>query len=1133
MRQPGKPVFVVALRTGDDASGLARLLEDVQLPEQPAVFTSPEVRGSEYIRTLRGRCAGFSWQLGAGVPAVYLLDHEPGLAALIRGLPGTFYIGLPDDASAGDYDALSATSVITFLTSGPLDFATVIMRDYSRPPVIVFDEHEALLMAALSSDFPDDLDDSDFDFGDLAYEPGRTEYPPFGGSPYAQDSAGGGQNAPEAAPSSGGLLELREGTGTEPRLAESALVGPDRFYGRSEEQGAFRKLLGDLISAPPSTAAGSATSPVVLISGIGGIGKTSLSARLCDIARSEYEFSGRVRVVALDWDDHKEGASDLAATIGSADTARGLLGIIASAFGPDPRRSFRRFYRAAGQIRQAEDRARKQLPPGTREPSPLAAIGLAGAQLLISSAVPPGIAGLLNVTVDQLPALSRQAKAWLERVRPEDRDMILDGGPRLTEAFAADLRAASRERPIVLAQDTYEIAAWADDRCLQRLYQQTGPRVAWILAARFTEGQRRSYAVSWPNGGVISFDLGKLNRLEIRTFFTHAAPERPVTRQEIEVIARATGGVPVAVAFAAGMWRGGASLELIAGTGDIGDLGDGDLAAVMIDRFLKYARQDQSRPLDYDRLCCLALLPDRTDRPGIEDADLLAVLWGVDQVGPVLEELAARYEFVLSRRLVVRDGVREPLRQHLLTAVSRRDLRARNRPAIDYLAARLDDRQQQLETLEARVFDDDWQKTVLALAWHRFWDSYESGWATVVAALPAAIEFDPGFGNALLALADRFAATASQMQQRSLEMMRGCLSEPYPASRVDERVLDELSRPRRPAAGAQPDDGCMAEVAAILALRKVVRLTTDGQPRGAISYLDEAVRKVPEVSKLLRGHIAADVERVALRLVWSPAEESLKASEAGLDLALLAVKLTPHDGDCWITLGMARWASGSYQDAIAAYRRAADADPCWRTYNDLGVALGLLDRSEDAAIAFERAIEFGGGAAARVNRSIQLSRLGREYEAAACCDQAISDDPGYAPAHTQQAIILLGSGDLVHAETAALQATQLESDNEPWAWLIAGAIAKCDGEAAIARQRLSAALTTSEAASGLSRFARAEIRVLADICLGNGDRALETLRQALPGRLPGDCAPAQIADLIARCAVEPGRLDEARALLAR
>jgi MinD-like ATPase involved in chromosome partitioning or flagellar assembly len=165
--------FIVLLRDSDDAVGLARLLEDVRLPDAAvrSTFVCPPVGGKSFFADDQRQAELDEWWAQA-VPRndmpVFLLMHEEGLAEWLEGIDGLLYIGVPDASQAARYP--ETDQVRAFVATGPLDFATVIMRDFSTAggdAAVIFDEGEALRMAALSADFPLNFDD-EFEFDSSA-----------------------------------------------------------------------------------------------------------------------------------------------------------------------------------------------------------------------------------------------------------------------------------------------------------------------------------------------------------------------------------------------------------------------------------------------------------------------------------------------------------------------------------------------------------------------------------------------------------------------------------------------------------------------------------------------------------------------------------------------------------------------------------------------------------------------------------------------------------------------------------------------------------------------------------------------------------------------------------------------------
>ena len=162
--------FLMLMRERDDAQGLAKLLEDLRLQEGTSLseFVIPPVAGKDFFADQGEQTRLDTWWATAvpqGFLPIYVAMHEDGLSDWLRGLNGHAYVGIPGAEAQGQYAQLENTD--TFLASGPLDVAAVIMRDFSgarTDPPILFAENEALRMAALASDFPIDLDDSALDF---------------------------------------------------------------------------------------------------------------------------------------------------------------------------------------------------------------------------------------------------------------------------------------------------------------------------------------------------------------------------------------------------------------------------------------------------------------------------------------------------------------------------------------------------------------------------------------------------------------------------------------------------------------------------------------------------------------------------------------------------------------------------------------------------------------------------------------------------------------------------------------------------------------------------------------------------------------------------------------------------------
>jgi HEAT repeat protein len=154
--------FIVLLHDPDDANGLAALLDDLQQPNlKIATFAAPPARGMAFFTNSELQPDLDRWwseNVPSGALPVYLLMDE-GSPSTLQEVYGRLYVGLPHESAKQRYP--ESSSVQPFVAGGPLDFATLVMMEFSSEDgsqSAVFDRGEALRMAALTRDFPIDLD---------------------------------------------------------------------------------------------------------------------------------------------------------------------------------------------------------------------------------------------------------------------------------------------------------------------------------------------------------------------------------------------------------------------------------------------------------------------------------------------------------------------------------------------------------------------------------------------------------------------------------------------------------------------------------------------------------------------------------------------------------------------------------------------------------------------------------------------------------------------------------------------------------------------------------------------------------------------------------------------------------------
>lgn len=148
--------FVILLSDAEDRAGFRQLLEDVTLPgaAHRVTYLAPPTGGPQFFAD-QAAAQRTAASIPAGADLVYVVEDEPGLPDIVARNDGIFYVGIGSQRRAPAYQESERCSV--FMSGGPLDFATVIMRDWSelvRPDDVLFDAGEALRMASLAVELP-------------------------------------------------------------------------------------------------------------------------------------------------------------------------------------------------------------------------------------------------------------------------------------------------------------------------------------------------------------------------------------------------------------------------------------------------------------------------------------------------------------------------------------------------------------------------------------------------------------------------------------------------------------------------------------------------------------------------------------------------------------------------------------------------------------------------------------------------------------------------------------------------------------------------------------------------------------------------------------------------------------------
>ena len=509
-----------------------------------------------------------------------------------------------------------------------------------------------------------------------------------------------------------------------------------RFVGRAQQIAQFRDSVRYALgtqNAPPDRH----YTHIFIAYGEGGMGKSRLLERWCEVAREEQVPAERVIMVQLD--QRVYPTVDALATV--------IRDAIAANFP-----AFDERYQAAQDRRapleerfdalQEEWHAYESL----RDSGKLNEHRRVAKRNLAHTETQRAKAGTLSETV----AMVNQAEDSLSRLRSIDRFTSATGKNPVTFAallqhefgadaalfendswhstsFGADVCALAEAadasaQTLVLAIDTYELADQHDD-WLREMLLQAGDHVLTLIGGRNDLAQRDGFQRRFADDlrtYVQTFDLGRetLNRSDIRQFL-HLMLEREPTEAETDEVERISRGVPLAVQLLTSELSANRNLNAYH-TLQTQTLNRNEVIRTVTRRFLSYISEQQDDHSELgeqrqrQRLQIQALaLPYRSDEA------LMCALWDVNErdVVQVNRELRATHSFVFAgeRAYTMHDLVREFVRADVWheQPAGWLQLCARMERATTLLQQSL--ARWDAEPPEVRFDDPDWRAAVLNL----------------------------------------------------------------------------------------------------------------------------------------------------------------------------------------------------------------------------------------------------------------------------------------------------------------------------------------------------------------------------------------------------------------------------------
>ncbi len=630
---------------------------------------------------------------------------------------------------------------------------------------------------------------------------------------------------------------------------------------------------------------------------------------------------------------------------------------------------------------------------------------------------------------------------------PQEYDLVTDPARELTRRAAAAVRTAGGRTPLMLLLDTGEIIgdrAWG---WLRRVMIHTGPRVAWVIGARFeTEAEA---GVDSPVAQFVR-DIGdehlmlmsptRFDDALIRNYLDSRLDTPGYTEAQIDLIARFTRGLPLGVSIAATLLKEGQSVEAICQ--EVKDGHPSSVVSQLARRYLIHAEQqdyssDDPRRDDLMKILGLALAFGNLR----DDPELLAALWNTtDPPLETFQDLARRHDFVLPGSRSLHDDVRDTLCIDLLDPYRRHRAREINQRALALFGGRLAEMQRSWPSLDEQLDHSKFTAALLAVLWHSFWVDNQAGLDLLAQLLPVLTVADWPTAEAAEAVVEPFVATFDQDQARDLLSIIG------PSAIRDDELLgrwtavvcgpsqSEMILPglARLSGGQSTDVPAIGRPGDQQVARLVLRaLLQSGDSHGnpAIATLRRAAALT--TSTRLRQAIGSVAQGIADRLIWSGPAGTATPTGPGLAAAKIATEMLTGDASAWRSYAAALVGAGRFQEAADAYDQALTLDPDDATaHTGRGVALRALGQSGEALAAYNEALTLDpGNSTARYNQGNLLHTLGRFQEAVDAYDQALTLDPDNTDTHNSRGLALHALGRFQDAVDAYDQALTLNPAN--------------------------------------------------------------------------------------------------------
>ncbi len=818
------------------------------------------------------------------------------------------------------------------------------------------------------------------------------------------------------------------------------------FLARTEEQKRFREVLRSLqpnvgwlsqnlptvAKYLPAKKETVSTSPhIFLLYGEGGMGKTSLGRRFCDLTREE--FPDRFQVLRLDWEEAKNEYPSL--NVGHESIRpESVLETIYLTVSKGHEGIFEKYRQVEKTLKQIEDKVDKELQARQGEGAEYAPILKKGLSWSLGALRKlPQVEVLLGAgdgKVDEAiadGAVSALVGLMKKRLSLEERRIFATPHRQLAEALGHGLQAISAQKPLVLLLDTYEIVDRLEcDRVLRMVIKSAGRRVVWAIAGRanladsyrLSQDYFRGYRDEFSENLYV-YPMSEFSREQVSEYFAHPEINVPLSDEAAESVKQFSLGIPFVVQQIAAMRQQGIELATILSAPSADRDDESPREAVVratSDRFLRYCLDEHDKKAVY----AMAMMR----RP---DNELLKAMLGVTDLEPEMRSLKARHSFVLleGKGIRLHDKLESFLQDYLRSGLAGQSpmVRELSDRAVAYLEPRLGEWTQEFTDTADYFESDRIANGLLDLVQFKFWQDVEVGWRYAVPLFVESWQYNRDWQKQLLGVIEAFQVRFDRDSKKRLQIFAKDLG--YSSFDIDSRkdLLDELEKL---ANRGWLDCDRKPERMLILSIQ-CGRLShqLENYSESLQIYL-EAEKRLPETALHLRKDLAEEFSTIGYKFLWKDGKPI--TSPDAKTAYQSSVALNPENSRAWNGLGVSLETLEQFELALASYQQSINLDQKFANpHNGLGNVYSNQGKHELAIACYQQAIDLNPKLAHPHNGLGNVYYKKGQYELAIACFQQVIDlAPNFAHPHSGLGDVYSDQGQYELAIASYQQAIDLD-----------------------------------------------------------------------------------------------------------